>query len=96
MVNLAADSWTKYCNFNLKSRKNSCPKKVVLIFCPNFAGDFFGGGEFSPTLKPNSVRSLGPRPTFPFPGGVMGNIFWENSSGSPNFAPRDGPAEHKV
>ncbi len=27
---------------------------------------------------------------FPFPGGVMGNIFWENSSGSPN------QAEHKV
>ncbi len=61
MVNLAADSWTKYCNFNLKSRKNSCPN-----------------------------------PTFPFPGGVMGNIFLENSSGSPNFAPRDGPPEHKV
>ena len=41
MVNLAADSWTKYCNFNLKSRKNSCPKKVVFIFCRNFASDFF-------------------------------------------------------
>ncbi len=41
MVNLAADSWTKYCTFNLKSRKNSCPKKVVFIFCQNFAGDFF-------------------------------------------------------
>ncbi len=40
MVNLAADSWTS-CNFNLKSRKNSCPKKVVFIFCRNFAGDFF-------------------------------------------------------
>ncbi len=41
MVNLVADSITKYCNFNLKSRKNSCPKKVVFIFCQNFAGDFF-------------------------------------------------------
>ncbi len=41
MVNLAADYWTKYCNFNLKSRKNSCPKKVVFIFCQNFACDFF-------------------------------------------------------
>ncbi len=57
-------------NFNLKSRKNSCPKKVVFIFCRNF-----GGGEFSPTLKPNSESSLGTRPTFPFPGGVMGNVF---------------------
>ncbi len=41
MVNLAADSWTKYCNFNKKRRKNLCPKKVVFIFCRNFAGDFF-------------------------------------------------------
>ncbi len=41
MVNLAADSWTKYCDFNLKSRKNSCPKKVVIIFCRNFAGEFW-------------------------------------------------------
>ncbi len=75
MVNLAADSRTKYCNFNLKSRKNSCPKKVVFIFCQISPAIFFGGGEFSPTLKPNSERSLGPRPTFPFPGGVKGNIF---------------------
>ena len=89
MVNLAADSWTKYHNFNLKSKKDSCPKKVVFIFCRNFAGDFFGGGEFSSTLKHNSERSLGPRPAVPFPGGVMGNIFWENSSESPDFAPRD-------
>ncbi len=96
MVYLAADSWTKYCNFNLKSRKNSCPKKVVFIFCRILPAVFFGGGEFLPTLKPNSERSLGPSPTFPFPGGVMGNIFWENSSGSPNFALRDGPPEHKV
>ncbi len=71
MVNLAADSLKKYCNFNLKNRKNSCPKKVVFIFCRNF----FGSGEFSTTLKQNSERSLGPGPTFPFPGGVMGNIF---------------------
>ncbi len=41
MINLAADSWTKYHNFNLKSKKDSCPKKVVFIFCRNFAGDFF-------------------------------------------------------
>jgi hypothetical protein len=74
MVNLAADSLTKYRNFNFNSIKNSCPKKVVFIFCRNFAGDFFGGGEFSATLKPNSERSLGPRPTFPFPGDVMGNF----------------------
>ncbi len=41
MVNSAADSWTKYCNINFKSRKNSCSQKVVFIFCRNFAGDFF-------------------------------------------------------
>ncbi len=96
MVNLAADSWTKYCNFDLKSRKNSCPKKLFLFFAKISPAIFFGGGEFLPTLTPNSERSLGPWPTFSFPGGVMGNIFRENSSGSPNFAPRDGPAEHKV
>ncbi len=39
MVNLAAYSWTKYRIFNLKSRKNSCPQKVVIL-CLNFAGDF--------------------------------------------------------
>ncbi len=41
MVNLASDSWTKYYNFKLKSRKDSCPQKVVFIFCRNFAGNFF-------------------------------------------------------
>ncbi len=97
MVNLAADSWTKYCNFNLKKvEKTYVPKKLFLFFSEISPAIFFGGGEFLPILKPNSERSLGPRPTFPFPGGVLGNIFWENSSGSPNFAPRDGPAEHKV
>ncbi len=32
MVNLAADSWTKYRIFDLKSRKYSCPKKLFLFF----------------------------------------------------------------
>jgi hypothetical protein len=48
------------------------------------------------TLKPNSQRSLGTMPTFPFPGGVMGNIFWEKSSAIPDLALRDGPPVHKV
>ncbi len=96
MVYLAADSWTKYCNFKLKSNKDSCPKKVVFIFCQNFAGDFFWRRRIFVTLKPNSERSLGPRPTFPFPGGVMGNIFWENSSESPDYAPRDVPRVQKI
>ncbi len=90
MVNLAADSSTKYCIFNLKSKKDWCPKKVVFIFCQNFAGDFFWRREFLSNLKPNSQRSLGPIYTFSFPGGVMGNIFWEKSSASPDFAPRNG------
>jgi hypothetical protein len=96
MVNLAADSWTKYWNFKLKSRKDSCPKKVVFIFCRNFAGDFFRRRRIFVDLKPNSERSLGPRPTFPFPGDVMGNIFWENSSESPDYAPRDVPRVQKI
>ncbi len=41
MVNLAADSWTKYRIFNLKSRQYSSLQKVVFIFCRNFAGNFF-------------------------------------------------------
>ncbi len=56
--------------FSYKSGKKSCPKKVILIFFQNFAT-----GEFFWTLKLNSQRSLDPMPTFPFPGGVMGNIF---------------------
>ncbi len=79
MVNLAAYSWTKYNNFNFKSRKIHVPKKLFLFFAKILPAIFFGGGEFSSTLKPNSERSLGPRPTFPFIGDVMGNIFWENS-----------------
>jgi hypothetical protein len=72
-------------------------QKSSFYFLPKFYWRFlFGGGKFSSTLKPNSERSLGPRPTFPFPDGVMGNIFWENSSGSPDFAPKDGPPVHKV
>jgi hypothetical protein len=59
MVNLAAGSWTKYRNFNLKSRKYSWPKKVVTFFAEISPAIFFGGGEFSSTLKPNSERSLG-------------------------------------
>ncbi len=51
MVNLAADSWTKYCNFNLKSRKNKCPKKLFLFFAETSPAIFFGGGEFSPDFK---------------------------------------------
>ncbi len=60
-------------------------QKSCFFFAKISKAIFFGGGEFSPTLKPTFERSLGPRPTFPFPGGVM-----------ENFAPRDGPAEHKV
>ncbi len=96
MVNLAADSWTKYCNSKLKSRKDSCPEKLVLFFAEISPAIFFGGSEFLSTLKPNSERSLGPRPTFPFPGYVIGNIFWENSSESPNYAPRDVPRVQKI
>ncbi len=64
MVSLAADSSTKYCIFNLKSKKDSCPLKVVFI-SPVI---FFGADEFLSNY-------LGPIHTFPFPGGVMGNIF---------------------
>jgi hypothetical protein len=83
MVNLTADSWTKYWNFNLKAENAHVPKKLFIVFAEIWPAIFF-------------ERSLGPRPTFPFPGCVFGNIFWENSSGSPYFAPRDGPPVHKV
>ncbi len=98
MVNLAADSWTKYRNAILtyKVEKIHVPKKLFLFFAEILLAIFFGGGEFSSTLKPNSERSLNPRPTFPFPGDVMGNIFWENSSESPYFAPRDVSRVQKI
>ncbi len=44
--------------------------------------------KFSPTLKPDSEGALVPLPTFPI--GVTGNIFCVISSGSPEFATRDG------
>jgi hypothetical protein len=59
------------------------PKKVILIFFEISPAIFFAGGKFFSTLKPNSQRSLGPMPTFPFPGGVMGSIFLENHQQAP-------------
>jgi hypothetical protein len=41
MVNLAADSWTKYRTFNLKSRKYSSLQKVVYIFSETLPAIFF-------------------------------------------------------
>ena len=66
------------------------PKKLFLFFVKILPAIFFGIGEFSPILKPDSTRSLWPLPIFPFLGGVMGKQLGENSSGIPNFAPRDG------
>ncbi len=57
---------------------------------------FFGGGEFSPTLKPDFESCLELLPKVPFPGGVMGKKFGGKSSASPNFAPRDSVPAHKV
>ncbi len=71
-------------------------KKLFLFFAEISPPIFFGSGEFSLTLKPNSERSLGLRPTFPFPGDAMGNIFLENLSESPDFAPRDVPRVQKI
>ncbi len=74
----------------------SPPKKLLLFFAKISLAIFLGGGEFSSTLQPDSQRPLGPIPTFLFPGCVMGKVFWEKSSASPDFAPRDGPPTHKV
>jgi hypothetical protein len=40
---------------------------------------YCGGGEISPRVKPNSRSCLEVQPMFPFPWGVMGKIFLENS-----------------
>jgi hypothetical protein len=69
---------------------------LFLFFAEISPAIFFGGDEFSLTLKPNFQRSLGPMPTFPFPGGVGEHFFRKIMSGSPDFAPRDGPPAHKV
>ena len=47
---------------------------------------YCGGGEISPRVKPNSRSCLEAQPMFPFPWGVMGKIFWENSLWSLDFA----------
>jgi hypothetical protein len=36
---------------------------------------YCGGGEISPTVKPNSRSCLEAQPMFPFPWGFMGKIF---------------------
>ncbi len=71
--------------------QNNHSKKSIFFCSQNFAG-----GEFSPTLKLISERALVPLPTFLFPDGVIGDIFREKSSGSPEFATRDGLPAHKV
>ena len=47
---------------------------------------YCGGGEISPRVKPNSRSCLEAQPMFPFPLGVMGKIFWENSLWILDFA----------
>jgi hypothetical protein len=97
MVNLAAYSWTKYRNFNFKSRKDSCPKKAVFIFCRNFAGDFFRRRRIFADFKTEFWKVSRSQAYIPISRWCfMGNIFWENSSESPDFAPRDVPGVQKI
>jgi hypothetical protein len=77
MVNLAADSRIKFRIFYLNTvvENTHVPKTLFLFFAIFSPAIFFCGSEFLSTVKPNSQRSLGPMSTFPFPGGVIGNIF---------------------
>jgi hypothetical protein len=55
-----------------------------------------GSGDFSPTLKSDSGRCLGPLAKFPFSGGDMRKKLRGKLSASPDFAPRDGLPSQKV
>jgi hypothetical protein len=54
-------------HFQLFKVKIIMSQRVVFFFLPNFAS-----GEFLLILIPDSQRSLGPLPTFPFIGGFWG------------------------
>jgi hypothetical protein len=51
-------------------------KKLIFFSSPIFTAVFFGGGQFSPNLKPYSDRSLSTQHRFQKSGGgVMGRLF---------------------
>jgi hypothetical protein len=56
--NSAADSLTKITFSALTLVNNHVPNKVVLIFVKISLAIFFGGSEFSPTLKPVELKYL--------------------------------------
>ena len=56
--NSAAHSWTKNHIFSFKSGKWSCSKKVVFIFCKNFAGRFFLASANFRRLKNRILKGL--------------------------------------
>jgi hypothetical protein len=58
-----------------KVENSHVPKKLFLFFVKILLAIFFGVDKFSPTLKPESKRSLEPLPRFPFPGGVTDKQF---------------------
>ncbi len=90
--------------FERRIFKKRCIFAFKIVKKTFFKNDFFsliqilpvvycGGGEISPTLKPNSGSCLEPLPMFPFPWGVIGKIFWKNSW-SRDFATTD--AQHRT
>ncbi len=84
----------KKSHFQLSKWKIIMFQKFFYYFFLISPAIYFGNTKFLLTLKTDSRRSLGPLPTFPFPGGVMGKNIWGISSTRAYFAPRDGPPAH--
>ncbi len=79
MVNLAADSSTKYGIFLLKSKKDSCPQNVVFIFCQNFAGDFFRRRRIFVEFKTEFSKVSRSHIHIAISRWCYGELFWEKS-----------------
>ncbi len=74
LIDLQSAPHKNITSFAFKVENNYDPKSWFYFF-QNFAGNLFGGDNFSPALKPDFERSRGPLTSIPFPDGVMGNNF---------------------
>jgi hypothetical protein len=72
---LQGDSLKKNSVFSSLKLLNKHCSKMNFFFISVLPVVYCGGGEISPTVKPNSKSWLETQPMFPFPWGVMGKKF---------------------
>ena len=74
-MSLQGDSLKKQCIFAFKIVKQTFFKTDFLFLISVLPVVYCGGGEISPTVKPNSRSRLEAQPMFPFSWGVMWKKF---------------------